>query len=246
MTDEIKDAAEQVAEATSESSANTSNDTPKKKKSKKKLGLVIGVIAAVVVVAGVGFFVWHEQPSFCNAICHTPMDAYLPTYESDPNASGIDKWGNKVEYASSMLAPTHRAQNENTCLSCHVPTISEQVNEGVAWVTGNYETVTTQTGMQVVPEKSLKDLTAASGKKPDEFCLNSSCHNMTRQQLIEVTADYERNPHMPQHGEVMCSECHKAHRASVNYCSKCHSDSPIPEGWLNQTASDKLVKALKK
>ena len=38
--------------------------------------VVVAVVAAILVVAGVGMWVWHEQPSFCGAICHTPMDNY--------------------------------------------------------------------------------------------------------------------------------------------------------------------------
>ena len=37
--------------------------------------IVVGVVAVVLVAAGAGFWVWHEQPGFCNAICHDPMDA---------------------------------------------------------------------------------------------------------------------------------------------------------------------------
>ena len=48
---------------------------PAAQKKKKKWPIVVGVVVAVLVVAGAGFWVWHEQPSFCNAICHTPMDA---------------------------------------------------------------------------------------------------------------------------------------------------------------------------
>ena len=50
------------------------------KKKGKKLPIILGVVAVVIVAAGAGFFVWHEQPTFCNAICHTPMDAYVETY----------------------------------------------------------------------------------------------------------------------------------------------------------------------
>lgn len=42
-----------------------------------KASIVIGVVAAVIIAAGAGFAVWHDQPSFCNAICHTPMDPLL-------------------------------------------------------------------------------------------------------------------------------------------------------------------------
>ena len=46
--------------------------------SRKKL-ITCGVIIVVVLgAAGVGFWTWHETPSFCGAICHSPMDSYLP------------------------------------------------------------------------------------------------------------------------------------------------------------------------
>ena len=33
---------------------------------------------SVAIVAGAAFAEpWHEQPSFCNAVCHNPMDAYV-------------------------------------------------------------------------------------------------------------------------------------------------------------------------
>ena len=137
---------------------------PAAQKKKKKWPIVVGVVVAVLVVAGAGFWVWHEQPSFCNAICHTPMDAYLPTYESEINQPGVDKWGNEVSNSNAMLAPLHRAAADNaTCLTCHVPTLSEQIGEGMSWITGSYEVLNTQTGQQVVPEKSLEDLVAARG-----------------------------------------------------------------------------------
>lgn len=49
----------------------------------KKAPVIIGVVAAIVVVAGAGMWVWHEQPIFCGAICHVPMDPYLETYEAE-------------------------------------------------------------------------------------------------------------------------------------------------------------------
>ena len=43
---------------------------PSGKRRGRRWPIVVGVIAAVVVAAGAGFGVWHEQPSFCNAVCH--------------------------------------------------------------------------------------------------------------------------------------------------------------------------------
>lgn len=235
-----------TAKAADEKTAAEEKTSPKKKfKWSMKMSVGLGVIVAVLVVAGAGFWVWHEQPSFCNAICHSPMDAYLPTYESELNEPGIDKWGNEVENTDAMLAPVHRVENETTCLGCHVPVLGEQISEAVNWVTGNYEVVTTQTGMQVIPECSLADLTEARGIEPDQFCLNDSCHNMTREDLAEATEDLGiRNPHAGPHGSYSCSDCHKAHRASVNRCSECHNDVPIPEGWLTYSESANLKKGL--
>ncbi|MDU1389817.1 MAG: salivary glue protein Sgs-3, partial [Eggerthella sp.] len=42
----------------------------------RKWPIVVGVVVVVLIAAGAGFWVWHEQPSFCAAICHTPMDEY--------------------------------------------------------------------------------------------------------------------------------------------------------------------------
>ena len=46
---------------------------PSAKKRTRKWPIVVGVVVVVLVAAGAGFLVWHEQPGFCNAICHSPM-----------------------------------------------------------------------------------------------------------------------------------------------------------------------------
>ena len=66
---------------------------PKPKRSKKKRIITAVGIVGVIAVLAVGFLVWHAQPSFCNAICHVPMDPFLPTYEATPGECAIDKWG---------------------------------------------------------------------------------------------------------------------------------------------------------
>lgn len=213
----------------------TTNEAAPKKKGKKKWPIIVGVVAVVVIAAGAGFWVWHEQPSFCNAICHTPMDPYLPTYEAEPGQASLDKWGNEVADASGMMAATHRVEGKS-CMSCHVPSIGEQVAEGMAWVSGNY--------YSPLEERDLEQLVEARGVDDDEFCLNASCHNLTRDDLIAATADKgEYNPHVAQHGEQTCSNCHKAHRASVNACTQCHSDAVVPDGWLSYSQASKLQTA---
>ena len=210
------------------------------KKKRKKLPVILGVVAVVLVAAGAGFFVWHEQPSFCNAICHTPMDPYNETYEQAIDTQGVDKWGNEVNDTRAMMSVLHR-EEDVTCLECHVPTIEEQLSEGMAWISGNY----------TVPldEYTMKDLTSHRNAPADEFCLNDSCHHVssvdgsdikTRDDLTAIFADQTFNPHSEQHGQNQCSDCHKAHRASVNYCSECHSDAEMADGWLTVAKAKKL------
>ncbi len=228
---------ETTDEAVKAEGAEAGEAAPKKKG--KKWPIVVGVVAVVLIAAGAGFWVWHEQPSFCNAICHTPMDPYLPTYEAEPGQASVDKWGNDVEDASGMMAAVHRVSKdqggaEATCMSCHVPTIGEQVSEGMAWITGNY--------YYPLEERDVDQLVEARGlESGDEFCLNESCHNLTREDLKQATSELgQYNPHQPQHGEQECSSCHKAHRASVNACTQCHSESYVPEGWLTYQQANKL------
>lgn len=237
MSEEEKTKVEAVAEEVkAEATAETTEEaTPKKKK--KKWPIVVGVIAVVVIAAGAGFWVWHEQPSFCNAICHTPMDPYNETYDQVAGQAGVDKWGNEVSNSSAMMAVTHK-ELDVTCMGCHVPTLSEQIGEGITWVTGNYE--------YPLEERTLEDLTEARGLAEEEFCFDCHAKNgniSSKEELLAATADQKRNPHQFQHGDVSCGECHKAHRASVNSCSSCHSDSTIPDGWLSVADANKLDKA---
>ena len=200
-----------------------------------KRGVVTAVVVVVVVVAaGLGFNYYHEQPRFCGDICHTAMDGYVPTYYSEPGEASVDKWGNEVEDASSMLAAVHREYGDLTCMSCHEPSIVEQASEGLELVTGNY--------YAPLSERNLTNLVAyrAEGTSYTEFCLNESCHNMTLSDLTEATSEMTRNPHSWHHWEYTCSDCHKAHRASVMVCERCHDDAEVPDGWLTQDEVEEL------
>lgn len=99
--------------------------TSKKKGRGHKRGAIIAaVVIVVVIVAGVGFAAWHEQPSFCNAICHSPMDDYVEGYYSEDE---------------TILASQHENQDV-TCLQCHDAELGEQVSEAITWVSGSYST----------------------------------------------------------------------------------------------------------
>ena len=160
--------------------------------------IALGVAAAVVVTAGAGFWVWHEQPSFCNAICHTPMDPYVEDYYADD---------------ATLLATSHRVVGVS-CLDCHVPTLSEQLAEGVTWVAGGYA------------------LPLEQRQFDNAFCMNGSCHDIGQDSLAQITAQREYNPHSNYHEELACGTCHKSHTASVMQCAQCHSDADVPAGWV--------------
>ncbi|MEG2948876.1 MAG: cytochrome c3 family protein [Raoultibacter sp.] len=173
-------------------------EQPNALKRKKRTWIIVGVVAAVVVAAGAGFWIWHEQPSFCSAICHTPMDSYVEKYYShDP----------------SQLASMHEGADV-TCMQCHVPTLSQQISEGTAWLAGGYT------------------LPLEQRRFDDSFCLNGSCHDVDRSHLAARTNTLTYNPHSDYHGEVQCGECHKAHESSKMQCAQCHGGAKVPAGWM--------------
>lgn len=194
---------------------------------------IVAALAALVVVAVLGSaaWTWHEQPGFCSAICHSSMQAYVDTYYAQLGQKASDKWGNEVSDASGMLAAAHRTDGL-VCIDCHIPTIPQQVGEVVATVTGNYYSPLTET--------DLFHLQQARGLPEDQFCLRSGCHDMTREELEAKTSSWSFNPHSSQHGNQDCSSCHKAHRASVYTCTRCHSEAEVPAGWLSWDQAQKL------
>ncbi|MDO4290076.1 MAG: cytochrome c3 family protein [Eggerthellaceae bacterium] len=209
----------------------------KKRRKAPYILTAVVVFVAIFVAAGMAFWTWHEEPSFCAAICHDPMDEYLEGYEQASGVAGRDKWGNEVSNTNAMMAVTHAAAGED-CLSCHVPSLGQQVGELGLFVSGNF--------YDPLDEVTLNALQVNSGNAEgsgDQFCLKSGCHVSsdgteitTREALTQVTEDRAFNPHRwSQHGDIPCSSCHKSHRASVMYCTACHQDAyeDMPEGWVD-------------
>ena len=242
--DHAVEAAEKAADAAKEAkddAVNTAKQVaaePARKK--KKWPIVLGVIAAILVVAGIGMWTWHEQPSFCGAICHTSMDAYLATYDQEDNAEGTDKYGNAVTNTHAMLVQSHKSQNL-ACLDCHIPALDQQMNEAMETITGNYTVVERADGNGfALPEVSLADL-QVNAHHPndsgtgDEFCLRSGCHDMERTDLAKLTGSMSFNPHACPHTTFACGDCHKSHRASTLVCTQCHAEakSVLPDGWVD-------------
>ncbi|MDO4502697.1 MAG: cytochrome c3 family protein [Coriobacteriia bacterium] len=169
------------------------------------------LVAAVVIVAGIGMWVWHEQPSFCAAICHTPMDKYAETYFADPQSE------------DATLVATH-AQAGKDCLSCHPAELSSQIKEGTHWITGDYAF-----------DQETGKLVSRSGEfGTQEGCMTESCHLFTEEDLRNKTSYMEWNPHdFTEHGVTNCGDCHKMHDTSVYVCTECHYQAAenVPEGW---------------
>jgi len=184
----------------------TEDTVVSQKKPHKKFWIIVGVIVAVIIALGAAFMVWHEQPSFCNAICHSPMDTYVEQY-----SSGNDKY----------LLTAHAEAGE-ACLDCHEPVLSDQISEGIAWITGDYDD----------PMKASRIGTKA-------FCF--TCHNdgnvsdgMDYDAIIAATENYGgsgRNPHSSHLGVLDCYTCHSVHSTSTLYCRTCHTNIPLPANW---------------
>lgn len=201
----------------------------------KRWQVSVAILVVVFGAAGAGLYAWHETPGFCGAVCHASMDGYVPTYEATPGQPAVDKWGNEVSDASGMLAAVHRVDANITCTGCHKPVMAEQITEAARTITGDY--------VAPLSERNLDNLTAYENYDDStEFCLNESCHNMTKSELTEKTADMTRNPHSWHHFQYTCTDCHKSHRSSVLVCTTCHSDSleDLPTGWLSEADSKKL------
>lgn len=184
-------------------------------RARRKWPIVVGVVAAVLVVAGAGFWVWHEQPSFCNAVCHEPMDAYVEGYYNDP----------------SQMAYVHQL-TDTTCLQCHEPKLDEQIGEALVWVRGDFA---------LGEDGKL----ATVGVRADtSMCATAGCHDLDEVAAATENWGGEEgvNPHDSHQGYGLdCSSCHTAHGQSYMYCNTCH-DYEVPEGWAapvrSQAAGD--------
>lgn len=185
---------------------------PAPKKPRRKGWIIAGVVAAIIIVAGAGFWVWHEQPSFCNAICHSPMDYYVETYESD----------------NPQLGVTAHAKADESCLNCHTAELTTQISEVMAWVSDNYPM--TEDGTMLATGKQFAT---------EEFCARAECHHNLGTSFDEITAglwgfegnDEKYNPHASHQDLALeCGDCHKIHEDQVLMCNECH-DLNMPEGW---------------
>jgi len=60
---------------------------------------------------------------------------------------------------------------------------------------------------------------APTGPAPANACVG--CHGDI-DKVAQQTQALQPNPHESHEGDIPCGECHHAHRASEDYCAKCH------------------------
>ena len=122
--------------------------------------------------------------------------------------------------ASDLGAHAH-AVEDVTCLDCHEPTVQQQVDELVVYTQGDFE----------VPLEERQFET--------QFCFD--CHlpneHTSYEEVIQLTADLELNPHGSHLGEMDCATCHKTHRVSEDYCAECHGPVATGPGWTTEVTT---------
>lgn len=151
---------------------------------------VLLIVAVLVIVGGTGFGVFmvkaSHDPAFCTA-CHI-MEPYYESYNN-----------------SNLLANKH-AEAGLVCHDCHEPSITTQAEEGIKYITGNYQT----------------PLEKRSFSK--DFCLE--CHENYEEvkfENVKAKTDFEEsNPHDSHNGELECNTCHSMHQQSQVMCAQCH------------------------
>jgi len=116
--------------------------------------------------------------------------------------------------ASDFGAYAH-AVEDVACLDCHEPTVQQQVDELVVYMQGDFAVPLEERQFQ------------------NEFCFD--CHlpneHTSYEQVIQLTAELELNPHDSHLGELDCDLCHKMHGLSEDYCAQCHGPVATGPGW---------------
>ena len=218
-------------------------DAPVKRKRSKGLIALVTVAIVVVVLAGgggVAYATQHDNPQFCNLICHVPMDPYVQSYTD--NISVNSQQAN-LHYPLGVTQHKESDQ-ELVCVDCHTDGIDTQIQEGIAWVTGNY-TLPLELTLTVKDPKP----NAVRQRSGITTCLTAGCHDgiASLDDLKAATSDRVRNPHDSHNGDINCTNCHQQHEQSVLYCAQaaCHTDVEVPDGWLTYDEKQKQIKEAK-
>lgn len=146
---------------------------------------LIFAIALLVILVGAGGGIYMmkagDHPAFC-ATCHIMRSYY-------------DSWND-----SNLLVNKH-AEEGLECHDCHEPSLSTQLEEGIKYITGNYQTP--------LEKREFSQ----------EFCLK--CHD-DMESVKDATDFEESNPHDSHLGEQECNLCHNMHQQSQVMCAECH------------------------
>jgi hypothetical protein len=153
-----------------------------------RMKIIIPFVFILLVVAAVfGVEKYNDNPASC-ANCHNMQSYY-------------DSW-----HAGNLLVKQH-ADAKINCHDCHTPKMSQQIKEGIKYITGDFET----------PLKKREF--------PRAMCLK--CHDFEK---VKAKTDFkESNPHDSHNGDQECYTCHSMHSQSKVTCSQCHS---FP--WINK------------
>lgn len=175
---------------------------------KWRLGIIIGLVVGGLVWGGVAgatraLEYAAEDPSTCGT-CHIMQ----------PNVNSY--------YESNFIDNVHaKAEPIVKCKDCHQVTLIQRIKELITFATGQYATPLRQ------------------HVRAQEFCIG--CHPAKEiTDFIRSRPEFAENPLLSYHlategGKkgcrdpsaelVQCQDCHRVHRAGVNYCATCHSSS---------------------
>lgn len=147
---------------------------------------------------GAGAGVAERSEAWCAEACHSPMDVYVDTFLS-------------TDEGTTALSAVHGRLGA-TCSSCH-----------------EWDEVSAREMIEAEESGGFKVSKSGYLKIPTDYdeslCLNEACHNMTRQELSEMSEGWAWNVHSDRHGSLECSTCHKAHSESTLTCAQCHEDA---------------------
>jgi len=207
-----------------------------KKKGKARLIILVIVIVLVLLFGGTGvvYATQHSNPLFCNAICHSPMNPYVESYFDGVSINPL-----QTDLKYPLGVNVHR-DNDVVCVDCHTDGLGIQINEGIAWITGNYPQPLNPLVM------TIREPNAPHQRSGITTCLNEGCHEgiSSLDDLKASTADLKRNVHDNHNGAQNCSLCHQMHEQSTVFCTQCHADAPMPDGWLTYVEQQKQIKEL--
>lgn len=173
-----------------------------KKLSRKNLLFILLAVLILLVLSGFAVLKASDNPAFCSTFCHNMK----PQYNSYHSSS------------SNLLAHQH-AKAGVVCHDCHQDSLVKKTQEGVKYVTGDYE-------------NPMKTRTFSK-----TMCLK--CHNWkeVQQKTASLGTKANENPHNSEHGgQRECSQCHKVHEKSTNLCRKCHTiswEKKLGSSWIN-------------